>query len=66
MLLGWVENGEEVVITRHGKPVARLVSAAPGFNRDKARQVARHLLDTSHGITLGGLDIKDLINEGRP
>lgn len=24
-LLDWVENGEEVVITRHGKAVARLI-----------------------------------------
>ncbi|KUL97428.1 hypothetical protein DK26_00165 [Bosea sp. WAO] len=28
-LLDRVERGEEVVITRHGKPVARLVSQAP-------------------------------------
>jgi len=65
-LLDWVENGEEVLITRHGKAVARLVPAEPAFNRAKARQVARGLLDASHGVTLGGLKIKDLINEGRP
>jgi prevent-host-death family protein len=64
-LLDWVENGEEVLITRHGKAVARLVPAEPGFNRAKARQVARGLLDASRGVTLGGLKIKDLINEGR-
>lgn len=28
-LLDRVERGEEVVITRHGKPVAKLVSQAP-------------------------------------
>jgi len=28
-LLDAVEAGEEVIITRHGRPVARLVSAAP-------------------------------------
>ena len=67
MLLGWVENGEEVLITRHGKPVARLVGASPGgFNRDQARQAARHLLEASRRLKLGGLKIKDLINEGRP
>ncbi|GAB1719106.1 MAG: antitoxin [Nitrosospira sp.] len=64
-LLYWVENGEEVLITRHGKAVARLVPAEPGFNRAKARQVARGLLDASRGVTSGGLKIKDLINEGR-
>ncbi len=65
-LLDWVENGEEVLITRHGKAVARLVPAEPGFNRAKARQAARGLLEASQGLTLGGLKIKDLINEGRP
>jgi prevent-host-death family protein len=64
-LLDWVENGEEVLITRHGKAVARLVPAELGFNRAKARQVARGLLDASRGVTLGDLKIKDLINEGR-
>jgi prevent-host-death family protein len=65
-LLDWVENGEEVVITRRGKPVARLIPAAPGFDRAKARQAARNLLEASRGITLGGISIKGLINEGRP
>jgi prevent-host-death family protein len=65
-LLDWVESGEEVLITRHGKAVARLVPAEPGFNRAKARQAARGLIEASHGVTLGGLKIKDLINEGRP
>jgi antitoxin (DNA-binding transcriptional repressor) of toxin-antitoxin stability system len=32
-LLDWVAAGEEVVIARHGKAVARLVPAEPGFNR---------------------------------
>jgi prevent-host-death family protein len=64
-LLDWVENGEEILITRHGKAVARLVPAEPGFNRAKARQVARGLLDASRGVTLNGLKIKDLINAGR-
>ena len=65
-LLDWVENGEEVLITRHGKAVARLVPAEPGFNRSKARQAARGLIEASRGVTLRGLKIKDLVNEGRP
>lgn len=65
-LLDWVANGEEVLITRHGKAVARLVPAIPSFNRDKARQAARSLLEASRGVTLGGLRIKDLVNDGRP
>ena len=66
-LLEWVANGEEVLITRHGKPVARMVSATPTFDRAKARQAARGLIEASRGITLGGhLTLKDLIGEGRP
>lgn len=65
-LLDRVEQGEEVLITRHGKAVARLVPATPTFDRDKARQAAHNLIEASRGITLGDLKIKDLINEGRP
>jgi prevent-host-death family protein len=64
-LLDWVERGEEVVITRRGKPIARLVPATPGFDREKARQAAEDIIARSKGVTLGGLKIKDLISEGR-
>ena len=37
-LLDRVEQGEEIVITRRGKPVAKLVPANPGFDKAKARQ----------------------------
>ncbi len=40
ILLDWVESGEEVLITKHGKAVARMISASPGFDRAKARQAA--------------------------
>ena len=64
-LLGWVEAGEEVLITRRGKAVARLVPAEPGFDRAKARRAADGLLEARRGITLGGLKIKDLVKQGR-
>jgi prevent-host-death family protein len=64
-LLDRVEAGEEVVITRHGKAVAKLVPARAGHDRQKARRVADQLLEASRGVTLDGLTIKDLINEGR-
>ena len=64
-LLDWVEAGEEVLITRRGKAVARLVPAEPGFDRAKARRAADGLLEARRGITLGGLKIKDLVKEGR-
>jgi prevent-host-death family protein len=61
-----VAHGEAIVITRHGKPVARVVAAAPGFDREKARRAIAGILEASEGLTLGGLKIKDLIDEGRP
>ena len=65
-LLDQVEHGEEIIITRRGRAVARLVPTEPGFDRDKARRAVAGILDLSKGAALGGLKIKDLINEGRP
>ena len=64
-LLDRVEHGEEIVITRRGKPVAKLVPAVPGFDRGKARRAVAGLLEASRGVTLGGFKIKELIGEGR-
>ncbi len=65
-LLDCVEHGEEILITRRGKPVARLSPVEPVFDREKARQAVKDILEMSKGASLGGLKIKDLINEGRP
>jgi len=65
-LLDRVENGEEILITRRGKPVARLVPADALLDIAKRRQAAANILALSERATLGGLKIKDLINEGRP
>jgi prevent-host-death family protein len=65
-LLDQVEHGEEILITRRGKAVAKIVPADPGFDRDKARRAVAGILELSRGATLGGLKIKDLIDEGRP
>ena len=64
-LLDLVEAGEEVIITRHGKPVARLVPPHRAFSREQARAAAAAIRGMSEGATLSGLNIKDLINEGR-
>ena len=37
MLLDRVESGEEIIITRHGKPVARLVPNATRIDKLQAR-----------------------------
>lgn len=66
-LLDLVQQGEEVVITRHGKPVARLVRETKrGDARERARAAAEAMDRLTHGTTLGGLSIKALIEEGRP
>jgi antitoxin (DNA-binding transcriptional repressor) of toxin-antitoxin stability system len=65
-LLDLVERGEEVVITRRGRPVARLVRETALINREKARRAAADIVASSKGVTLGDLKIKDLIDEGRP
>ncbi|MFO1156003.1 MAG: type II toxin-antitoxin system prevent-host-death family antitoxin [Rhodospirillales bacterium] len=59
-LLDRVEAGEEVVITRRGKVVARLVSPGPAFDRERGRQAAQRIREMRTGVTLGGL-----ISEGR-
>jgi prevent-host-death family protein len=65
-LLDLVQAGEEVAITRHGKRVARLVPDKGERDRARARRAADDIIALSEGATLGGLKIRDLIDEGRP
>lgn len=60
-LLDEVQRGEEVVITKRGKAVARLV---PPEREIVADPVGR-LLKARKGLKLGGLDWKALRDEGR-
>jgi prevent-host-death family protein len=64
-LLERVERGEEILITRRGKPVAKLVPAVSKASRAAAREAAERILERSRSVTLGELNIKDLIAEGR-
>ena len=63
-LLDRAAGGEEIIITRHGKPLARLVSAIAADNADIATAIAR-LRQLRAGTTLGGLDWQALRDEGR-
>lgn len=66
-LLAEVARGTEVVITNRGVPVARIVPAnAEAETRERARRAMQGILELSKGHSLGGLKIKDLIDEGRP
>jgi prevent-host-death family protein len=64
-LLDQVEQGAEIVITRRGRAVAKLVPPGPGFDRKKAQRVAAGLREASQGVMLRGLKIKNLINGDR-
>lgn len=64
-LLDWVESGEEIVITRRGRVVARLVPGTSGVDRERAARAAADIRARRVGVKLGGLKIKDLVNEGR-
>jgi prevent-host-death family protein len=63
-LLDRVAEGEEVVITKHGKPVARLVSAAQ-IDRERVNQAFEKLKLLRKRTTLGGLSWRTLLDEGR-
>jgi prevent-host-death family protein len=65
-LLDQIAMGREFVITRHGKPAARLTPLQPTFDHAKAKQAAKALLQASQGLNLGGIAIKELVSEGRP
>jgi antitoxin (DNA-binding transcriptional repressor) of toxin-antitoxin stability system len=54
-----------VVITRHGREAARLVPPKGAFNREAAREAARLIRAMSRGVTLAGVSIKELVDEGR-
>lgn len=65
-LLDLVEQGEEVVITRHGREVARLVPPKGAFNRDDARRAAEELRAMRRDVGLDAAAIKTMIEDGRP
>lgn len=63
-LLDRVEQGEKIMITRRGRPVAQLV---PVVDVDKARvdDAIQKLRALRSGTTLGGLNWRALRDEGR-
>jgi prevent-host-death family protein len=65
-LLEMVEAGKEFTITKHGAAVARLVPARKKLTIQQRQEAIQRWIESSKGISLGGLKIRDLINEGRP
>lgn len=64
-LLERAAGGEEITITKHGHPVAKLVPIQPGKSVESRRAAIERIKELSKGLSLGGLKIRDLINEGR-
>ena len=62
-LLDRVARGEEIVITQHGRPIARLVSVGDADTERRRAAIAR-IKELRDGHTLG-VPVKQLINEGR-
>jgi prevent-host-death family protein len=65
-LLDQVEAGESIVITRHGRDVAILSVISPAAGRPDAATAIAQWRKARKGVTLGGLKIQDLIDQGRP
>ena len=64
-LLERVAAGEEITITRHGSPVARLVPALPVHSIERRREAILGMRELASRNRLDGLRVKDLIAEGR-
>jgi prevent-host-death family protein len=59
-LLDRVEQGEEIIITRHGKPVAKLVPATGWADRSEARAALQRMRDRALQAGLGAFDWESL------
>ncbi len=49
-LLDRVQRGEEIIITRHGKPVARLVPNTDRIDRNQARATMQRIRDRAQRL----------------
>jgi len=68
-LLDRVERGEEIVITRHGKPVARLVASGAAIDRARAKAAAERIRARAERLSSERFDwetLKTDRDEGRP
>lgn len=63
-LLDEVAQGETITITRHGVPVA-VLAPPPDKQRPDVGAVIDALREFRRGVTLGGLSLREMIEEGR-
>ncbi len=64
-LLEKVEAGEEIIITKHGAPVAKLIPMAREASPEERLAAIERIQKLANGLSLRGLKVKDLIREGR-
>jgi len=64
-LLEKVGAGEEITITKHGSPVAKLVPVVKKTTVEERAAAIAQMKKLRAGLSLGGLKVRDLINEGR-
>jgi prevent-host-death family protein len=60
-----VAQGEEIIITRRGEVVARLVPPSAFTTREKAAAAVEALREARKGVRLDGLSLTELVQEGR-
>lgn len=60
-----VQQGEVIAITRRGKVVAQLGLPDPRGASGRAQDAVAELRAARKGVSLRGLKVRDLINEGR-
>ncbi|HEX9277017.1 MAG TPA: type II toxin-antitoxin system prevent-host-death family antitoxin [Casimicrobiaceae bacterium] len=63
-LIERVESGEEVVLTRHGEPVARLVPEKPPRRRSRVAAVTR-IRALARKLNIRDVAVRKLIEEDR-
>jgi len=63
-LLDQVAKGEEITITRHGTPVARLVPVTPTSTVPREETIEQ-LRDFRQGRKLGRMSLRKMIEQGR-
>lgn len=64
-LLDLVEQGEEVAITRNGRVIAKLSPVAPTPSETGALRAIAETRELRKSLSLAGLSIKEMIDEGR-
>jgi prevent-host-death family protein len=58
-LVARAEKGEEIVITKHGQAVARIVPVQAVFDREKAQEAAKGIRTLAKQMKLGPFDWKE-------